>query len=319
MAAKHSFTFPLSPEQQGVLQAYVRQANLKPTDVPYTTVAADGDGFRLCLYTSGKLVVQGKKAEEWVTFVLEPEILKEARVGYEDVLTPERFEPHMGIDESGKGDFFGPLVIAAVYVDEKIVQAFDRIGVRDSKTITSDAKAEKMAEAILGVVGNRHTVVEIGPRAYNRLYRKIGNVNRLLAWGHARAIENLLETVPGCPRALADQFGPKQRIERALMQKGKGIKLEQKTKAESDPAVAGASIIARARFIAGLRKLGKRYDITMPKGASEKVRETAVELVKQHGPKILPDTVKTHFRTTDQVLEAAGHDRSELPEEDGAS
>jgi ribonuclease HIII len=218
----------------------------------------------------------------------------------------------MGIDESGKGDFFGPLVIVAVYVDANLVRQFRELNVRDSKTITSDRKAEEMADQIVSLLNRRFSVVQIGPRAYNRLYHRIQNVNKMLAWGHARAIEDLLERVPDCPRALSDQFGPKRQIEQALLKKGRSIKLEQRPKAESDPAVAAASVIARALFLRGLKDIRKRYGMDIPKGASAAVKEAAKKLVEQKGPGVLLDVAKCHFKTTDDVLAQTGHARGEL-------
>jgi len=219
----------------------------------------------------------------------------------------------MGIDESGKGDFYGPLVIASAYVDEALVTKLRELGVRDSKKISSDNVVLNMAREIRKVLGDRCAMVTIGPRSYNRMYTKIRNVNKMLAWGHARAIENLLDKVPDCPRALSDKFGPTHQIERALMDKGKKIKLDQRTKAESDPAVAAASILARAGFVYALRKMGKEYGIEVPKGASEKVRREAEKLVADKGPGILLDTAKCHFQTTDKVLAEVGYTRKDLP------
>jgi ribonuclease HIII len=155
-------------------------------------------------------------------------------------------------------------------------------------------------------------MVSIGPEAYNRLYAKIRNVNNLLAWAHARCIENLLETVPGCPRAVADQFGAKQVIERALMKKGRKIKLEQRHKAESDIAVAAASVLAREAFLRGRGRLGETYGIQAHKGASEQVKAAAVELVRQAGPEVLLKAAKCHFRTTDQGRATCGSSRAAL-------
>jgi ribonuclease HIII len=224
----------------------------------------------------------------------------------------------MGIDESGKGDFFGPMVIAAAYVDEPLVEKLREMDVRDSKRITSDRKALDMARDIRDLLGDRFAMVNIGPAAYNRLYAKMRNVNSMLAWGHARAIEDLLEKVPGCPRALSDQFGPKRQIEQALMRKGKDIRLEQRPKAESDPAVAAASVLARAGFVHALQRMGKSYEVEIPKGASDAVRATAEQLVKQRGPEVLLQTAKCHFRTADRVLEAVSLDRSALGPEGAA-
>ena len=309
----NSFTFKLDAAQQEALIRLLQAPKYIPASVPHTRIAVAIPDCRINLYTSGKLLVQGKAAHEWVTFTLETEILKEAVVGYEDVHDPEAVQPHMGIDESGKGDFFGPLVIAAAYVNEDLVNQLRDIGVRDSKKISSDNVALNLAREIRKILGDGCAMVTIGPRAYNRMYAKIGNVNKLLAWGHARAIENLLEKVPGCPRALSDKFGPTHQIERALMAKGRKIRLDQKTKAESDPAVAAASILARAGFIHALKKAGKEYNIEIPKGASEKVRREAEKLVADRGPAILLDTAKCHFQTTDKVLAEVGYSRKDLP------
>ncbi len=311
---QNSFTIKLTGDQQTRLAALLHTPRYIPVEVPHTQVAVDTGTCRVNLYTSGKCLVQGKGAEEWITFTLEPEVLGEARLGYDAVHDPESVEPHMGIDESGKGDFFGPLVIASVYTDAKTVEFLKELGAKDSKKISSDRVALQMASDIRKKLEGKYAIVAIGPEAYNRMYAKIANVNRLLAWGHARAIENLLEKVPDCPRALSDKFGPTARIERALMEKGKKIKMDQRTKAESDPAVAAASILARAGFLMALRKMEKDFCIeTVPKGCSAKVKQIAKELVAHKGPGILLKTCKCHFRTTDEVLGANGYSRSDLP------
>ena len=309
----NSFTFKLDDAQQQALIRLLKNPRYLPETVPHTQVAASIPDCRINLYKSGKLLLQGKGAVEWITFTLETEILKEARLGYEELQDPEAFQPHMGIDESGKGDFFGPLVIASAYVDEGLVEKLRALGVRDSKKISSDNVAMGMAREIRKILGDRCAMVTIGNRSYNRMYSKIRNVNKMLAWGHARAIENLLEKVPDCPRALSDKFGPTHQIERALMDKGKKIKLDQRTKAESDPAVAAASILARAGFLYALKKMGKEHGFEVPKGASEKVRREAEKLVAYKGPGILLDTAKCHFRTTDKVLAEVGYSRKDLP------
>lgn len=290
-----------------------RSSCYTPVEVPHTQIAVDTGTCRINLYNSGKCLVQGKGAEEWITFTLEPEILGEARIGYDEVYDPESVAPHMGIDESGKGDFFGPLVIASVYTDAKSVAVLKELGARDSKKITSDRVALQLASDIRKQLDGKYAVVTIGPEAYNRMYTKIANVNRLLAWGHARAIENLLEKVPDCPRALSDKFGSTHLIERALIEKGKKIKMDQRTKAESDPAVAAASILARAGFLMALRKMEKDFGIeTVPKGCSAKVKQIAAELIAHKGPDILLKTCKCHFRTTDEVLGMNGYTRKDL-------
>ena len=310
MDTKTSYTVKLTPAQMDEAVRILREGNYRRRTVEHAVAAAAGEDCQIVLYKSGKCLVQGKGAADWISFVLEPQVLLEARLGYEDVLNPEANAPHMGVDESGKGDFFGPLVIAAAYVDEVIAKDLKAMNVRDSKTITTDKAMQDMAKKIRARLGDRFVVVSIGPAAYNRLYDKMGSVNRILAWGHAKAIENLLEKVPNCPRALSDQFGPEQQIQRALQQKGRKIKLEQRHKAESDVAVAAASILARSAFLSAMAKLGEAHGVALPKGASDKVKAAAAELVKKNGGAIFLETAKCHFKTTDDVLGPLGKTRA---------
>jgi ribonuclease HIII len=237
---------------------------------------------------------------------LEPYILGEARYGYENVLAetenPEMFEPHAGIDESGKGDYFGPLVIACAYVEKETARRLLELGITDSKAIKSDKKIADLAEQTRDLLRGQFDIIAIGPQAYNRLYDKIGNVNRLLAWGHAQVLENLLEKVPTCPRAISDQFGRKETVIRALKERGRAIKLEQRTKAESDIAVAAASVLARHEFVRRLGFLGKDTGLALPKGASARVLECAKKIANEQGEEGLSHVAKLHFRTTRQAL-----------------
>jgi ribonuclease HIII len=310
---QNSHTVKLTGDQQQKLICILQHPKYKPVAVPHTQIAVATENCRINLYTSGKCLVQGKGAEEWITFVLEPEVTGEARLGYEAVHDPESVEPHMGIDESGKGDLFGPLVISAVYTDAKSVDILQEIGAKDSKRISSDRVALQMASEIRKQLDGKYTIVILGPEAYNRMYASMKNVNRVLAWGHARAIENLLEKVPDCPRALSDKFGPTHRIESALMKNGKKIKMDQRTKAESDPAVAAASILARAGFLNALRKMETEHGTgTIPKGCSSMVKQIAAGLVAEKGPGILTKTCKLHFKTTEEVLKMNGYSRADL-------
>jgi ribonuclease HIII len=213
-----------------------------------------------------------------------------------------RVKGHIGTDESGKGDFFGPLVAAGVFFPEGQEEVLKELGVRDSKRI-SDNRVRDLAVQIKA--GYPHSIVAIGPERYNALYEKMRNLNRLLAWAHARVIENILEEV-NCGQAVTDQFGDELFVRNALMKKGKDIQLIQRTKAEDDPAVAAASILARAEFLQRLFFLGREAGQELPKGASPMVEAAAVSLVKAQGPAILSKYAKIHFKTTKKVLEAAG-------------
>lgn len=204
----------------------------------------------------------------------------------------------IGIDESGKGDYFGPLVIAAVLVTPGDEPDLRLMQVRDSKRI-SDGRILEMAPDIRQVC--RHSVVAIGPHRYNELYAKIKNLNRLLAWGHARALENILEDSE-CRLAISDQFGDERFILNALLEKGKKIQLIQRPKAEEDLAVAAASILARAEFLIRLKRLSEEIGLSLPKGASQAVEIAARVVVKKLGRERLESVAKLHFKTTQSVL-----------------
>ncbi len=241
-----SYTSKLSDEQATLLKSWVKAHGYKFREVPYARFAAEKEKTNLVFYESGKLVVQGKGTQEFIEFVLEPEILKEARLGYEAVLNPELLLPRLGVDESGKGDFFGPLCIAGVYVNESVVNTWKDAGIRDSKNISSDKRIKELAELIHDTPGCVCAVVPIGNEAYNRLYSKMRSVNTMLAWGHARVIENLMgqkhRMNPPPVRAISDQFASnKDVVAKALMSLGREIELVQKHRAEEDLAVAGAS------------------------------------------------------------------------------
>ena len=208
----------------------------------------------------------------------------------------------IGIDESGKGDYFGPLVIAGVYVPHAQEAHLKALGVRDSKTL-SDAKATALAVQIRAQCP--HAVVAIGPERYNALQTSMKNLNRMLAWGHARALENLLEKVD-CHRVVADQFGDERFLNNALMSKGRTVTLIQKPRAEEEVAVAAASILARAEFLRRLQELGTRYGVTLPKGASDAVIQAAKKFVEKYGRNELRQVAKLHFRTTVRVLGSNG-------------
>lgn len=302
MKALTSYTSTLTEPQAAALQSWLQAHGYQFRQVPYARFAAEKDKTNVVFYQSGKLVVQGKGTQEFIEFVLEPEILKEARLGYEAVLSPELLLPRLGVDESGKGDFFGPLCIAGVYVNEPVVNAWKDAGVRDSKNISSDKRIKELAELIRNTPGCVTTVVPIGNEAYNRLYAKMRSVNTLLAWGHARVIENLMgqkhRMNPPPVRAISDQFAAnKETVAKALMSLGRSLELVQKHRAEADLAVAAASILARHEFVTRLAALEKQFGMKLPKGASAAVDAAAREFVAKHGAESLSKVAKMHFRT----------------------
>jgi ribonuclease HIII len=297
-----SYTCKLTGDQAAALRTWLETHGYQFRQVPYARFAAEKEKTNVVFYESGKLVVQGKGTQEFVEFVLEPEILQEVRLGYEAVLNPELLLPRLGVDESGKGDFFGPLCIAGVYVNEAVVKSWADVGIRDSKNISSDKRIRDLAELIRKTPGCVTSVVPIGNEAYNRLYAKMKSVNSMLAWGHARVIENLMgqrhRMTPPPVRAISDQFASnKDVVAKALMTLGREIELVQKHRAEEDMAVAAASILARHEFVTRLGGLEKKFGMQLPKGASTAVDTAAKAFIAQNGPEALPQVAKMHFRT----------------------
>ena len=300
--ALNSYTHALTLEQVAKLRALLDELGFKFAPKEWTVFFGQKNKLSVAVYEKGpKVLVQGKGVEEFVQFELEPKILGEAKLGYEEVHSPEMFQPHFGVDESGKGDFFGPLVISGAYVDQGIARKLLDAGVVDSKRVSSDARIRALADTIRKSSLSLVETVLIGPTKYNELYEKFGNLNRLLGWGHARVIENLLAKKPDCPRALSDQFADARVVEQSLLRHGRKIKIEQRPKAESDIAVAAASILAREAFINWLERKGKEIGLRLDRGVSAGVKESAKKLVEMNGPGALRAVAKVHFRTAHEM------------------
>lgn len=212
---------------------------------------------------------------------------------------------YIGTDESGKGDYFGPLVIAGVMVTEETSALLREVGVMDSKLL-KDGRIETVYQQIIQIVGEKSlSVVEMGPAKYNELYERFKsggkNLNHLLAWGHATVIENLVVRFPECQQAIADQFGNERYILSQLKEKGKGITLHQTHRAEANIGVAAASIVARYRFVKRLKYLSGQFGVTLPLGAGPQVKTAARQLVNVHGQASLKEVAKLHFKTTQEL------------------
>jgi ribonuclease HIII len=297
-----SHTAPLTADQIGTLRAVLVEQGFEFVPKEYTIFAAKKGKLNVSVYAKGpKVLIQGKDTEDFIRFTLEPQVTGEAKLGYEEIADPEHFSPHFGIDESGKGDFFGPLVIAGVFTDAEITRHLIRSGVMDSKRVTTPAAIRKLAAVIKATPGIAFDVIALRPEKYNELYATFKNLNRMLAWGHATVIEELARKKPDCPRALSDQFARADVLQTALKRKNISLKLDQRTKGESDTAVAAASILARERFIDWMDAASKKVGFTVPLGCSAQVVDAGKKLVATHGPEVLGKFAKLHFKTTQQV------------------
>jgi len=295
-------TCKLDAAQAAKLEAYLREHGFKSRTVPYARFAGEQDKLNIVFYESGKLVVQGKGTQEFVEFVLEPEILQRAELGYEEVLHPEMLVPRIGVDESGKGDFFGPLCVAAVYVNDTVIRAWQDAGIQDSKNIGSDRRIAELAKLIRGTPGCHSEVLVLGGTNYNQRYREERSLNPLLAKGHVSSILAVLAPAhhlnPPPEHAIIDQFAATETtVARAAKARGLKLKVVQRHKAETDLAVAAASILARHEFVTRLAEMGKKLGQELPKGASAAVDAVAKQIVAQHGVAALARVAKMHFRT----------------------
>lgn len=198
----------------------------------------------------------------------------------------------IGSDESGKGDYFGYLVVAAVCADEKTAKQLEKIGVQDSKNL-ADERIKILAKAI--EKSCKFSIVKISPEKYNILYKKLENMNKILAWAHATAIENVLKECKKCETVIIDKFSDDSGINKLLEKKGIKIKIIEKTKAESEMVVAAASILARAEFVRTLRQLSYELGYKLPKGSTH-VKGAMKYIKENYEHNVLSKIAKTHFK-----------------------
>jgi ribonuclease HIII len=271
---------------------------------PYTTFSAKKKGVSCTLYTSGKLTVQGKDMGPFLEFYLEPTILKTFTYTYKDAIDGSQTDTttHIGIDESGKGDFFGPLCVAGVCAGGDDIRVMKSLGIRDSKDL-NEAAIKKAARAIMDRFP--HHIVRINPPKYNELIVQFGNLNKLLAWGHATAIEQMVEKTQ-CTNVVIDQFADEHVVLTALKRKKLQLELTQRHRAEEDLVVAAASILARYTFVMALEDFKKTYGMEFPKGASAKTIAAGKAFLREHGRESLGQVAKLHFKTLDSIIPKGG-------------
>lgn len=292
----NSFVATLNEAQGDKLLQDLKLQEFEITIPPHTRFSGKKSGISCTLYQSGKLVVQGKTSGDFIEFYLEPEILQSFT--YRHPMAQIDLTPRIGIDESGKGDFFGPLCIGGVFVKAEQFEKLQAMGVKDSKAL-NDNMIRKIAKEIKAECLTH--VVKINPPRYNQIYAEFKNLNTLLGWGHATTIEQLVEQ-SGCQKVIIDQFAAEHVVERALKRKKLTVQLTQRHRGEEDLAVAAASIIARAAFVEGLDYLGQELGLELPKGSSKLTEQVGRKILNQWGEEKLLSICKSHFKTLDAIL-----------------
>lgn len=306
----NSYSSKFDLRNEPALKSRLEQVGFEFQTAEHSFWRASKKGVVATLYKSGKILVQGKETQEFAKEFLHAEIAIQNSLSMQQTpgskassvdMAAHSYSSWIGTDESGKGDYFGPLVVAGVLINPENKIKLLQFNIQDSKKL-SDAEIEKTSIKIKA--NSIFSVVTINPAKYNELYEKFKNLNTLLAWGHARAIENILEKIDGkedCAHAISDKFGDESLITNALMKKGRSIILEQRVRAESDLAVAAASILARNEFVQRIKKMSSVYGIGFQKGASPKVKEQASFFIKKNGGDALKMIAKIHFKTTKEL------------------
>lgn len=200
----------------------------------------------------------------------------------------------IGTDESGKGSYFGPLVVAGVKVDEDEERFLEEIGIKDSKKV-SKSNIRILSEAI--ATNFIHSVVLVTPKRYNELYSSMRSINGFLIWAHKTVISNILKK-SYCDFVVIDDFGGAKLIKASFPK----LTFDIRKGAEDDLAVAAASIIARDRFLSWFPKASSEYGIEFPVGINELTIKAGRTLVEKYGKGALREVAKYHFKTTDAVI-----------------
>lgn len=290
---QETLVFQLAPAAQARLERELAGGDFEPRSVAHARFSVKGEGVVATLYRSGKLVLQGSALGGFVERYLAGAQAAQAAARARDAPIQVGARTLIGSDEAGKGDYFGPLVVVAVRAGPAERAELVKAGVADSKTL-SDERIRVLAPALEQRYAFAAEVLE--PADYNREHPRYKNLNPLLAELHARCIKKLAQ--PGA-LVLVDKFAADELVASRLV--GVDVELHQRTKAEREPVVAAASVIARNLFLEGLKRLSEEFVVELHKGAGEPTDRAAREFVKLHGREALAHVAKLHFKNTRKI------------------
>jgi len=291
--SKSLYTLKLEAASAQVLRKILAEKGWELKEVEYALFGFKGPTVQVVYYTSGKLVVQGKGTEAFVRDILEPQVTGVALLGYDEIHHPDWFELHAGCDEAGKGDVFGPLVTAAVVADKTAIDKWIEAGIKDSKRI-GDKEALRLDKLIRATSNVAVKTASCSMARYNELMSKpTSNLNRLLAWLHAKSLGEALK-LKSAPWGLLDQFAKRDSVDHYLAMPS--FELRRRTKAESDPVVAAASIVARASYLKAMKTLSDAIGEELPKGASNQTQFFFKDLRERIGRDEMANYAKMHFK-----------------------
>ena len=298
---KTLYTITLSLDYIEKLKKWFYSKSWESYNVKYAYFGYRSKKTNVVAYNSGKVVIQGKNTEDFVRYVLEAQITGKPKIGYETIIHPTWFENHAGLDESGKGDLFGPLTSACVIAKACHVHQWLNIGLKDSKRIKSDINIMKLDNIIRNTKGVIINTISPEMPKYNELYNKFGrNLNKLLAWMHAKVLKESLKK-EFVSWGMLDQFSKKPLVQNYFKKSNFDLRME--IKAESDPIVAAASIVARATYLKQMQKLSERAGFVLLKGVNSAVKEQGKKIITKFGVNSLNKFAKLHFRTILEIIE----------------
>lgn len=292
-----TFTLPMPSAEAPAVRAFFVEHGFELQEQPHAFWQARGPGCIATFYRSGKLLLQGKEAEVYrglLGDVSADALPYHAALKLHPKPLPVEW---VGTDETGKGDYFGPLVVGGAVVKRDQLELLATLGVGDSKSI-ANSRIGDLARQVEAACVTR--VMVLKPAKYNALHASFGNINKLMAWCHGKIIEELLEAT-SADFVLVDRFAKDETMKRALGERGKAARFAQRPKAESDPAVAAASIVARAAYLRTLNAIGRPYGMKLPGGAGAPVLTAGRQFIEQHGRAQLGEVAKLHFSTTQQI------------------
>lgn len=311
MAKQQTFCYKISDETKKEMIEYFSDKKREKTP-PYAVFMADEEDTVITLYESNKVVFQGvsadidanmwKQREKALTgkFPIENKKKEKKKEDKKDN-TDYYFINSIGSDEVGTGDYFGPIVVTASYVNRKDIEFLESLGVRDSKMIT-DEKILKIAPELIKKIP--HVTVILTNEQYNNMHNKEVNMNAIKAIMHNKVLYELInKNAYNYDKIVVDQFVYPQKYYDHLKKSKYIVKnISFTTKAEDKClSVACSSVISRYIFLSEIDKMGKRYGEKILLGAGNDVDELAKKLKNKYGTCELKNLVKLNFKNTEKI------------------
>ena len=276
---------------------------------PYAIFQADTGDTIVTLYESGKAMFQGVSADieagmwesigkdkENIDYFIDREEVKEKK---EETTIPIDISS-VGSDEVGTGDYYGPIVVTASYVNKDDIPFLTELGVKDSKKL-SDEQILKIVPKIIKKI--KYKTIMLSNKEYNKNYGKDMNVNKIKAVLHNKVLTEMVKDNE-YDYIVVDQFEPESSYYKHLSEVPSPLKgITFITKAEDKClSVACSSLISRYIFVKEIDKLGDKYGIFLPKGANYYVEDVGIKLVEKYGVNVLKEVAKLNFSNTDRIL-----------------